>query len=246
MDNLFGQKIIEYNTGEIIFLSSSNIFSKCQCTNWEHNRPCDEKRIDEIYQDIVKCQKIDGIIYIAQVIKNDNIDYICYDGNHRRLALERYQNDIPILISVIFNASNNQIVRNFVKLNKSCPVPTLYIDKKDRHNTIIKNIIYNVVKYFTDNYPKYISTSRNPQRPNFNRDNFIDKLYTFIKQHKINLDQEELLDYLLDINKQYKLLVDNNQIVPKISQRVKDKCDKYKLYLFVKDFSDDLFIKYSN
>lgn len=180
----FGKKIIEYEN-EVLFLTNSSFFNRFDVTNWKHNRPCDEVRIKEIRENIKMNNRVDGIFYIAQLISESGINYVCYDGNHRRNALKNIENEYPILVNILFWGNNNRIVKKFVALNKACPVPEIYIKGKNRKNEQLKLTIESVIKEIVKVYPKNQSPSKNPQRPNYNRDNLADKLYLYFRDNKI-------------------------------------------------------------
>jgi len=258
---MFGKKIIDYTGSsgvkEVTFLTDLTFLSKFKVKNWKHNRPCDLNRVDEIYKTIQINQKVDGIIYIAQQLEENEISYYCYDGNHRVSALKKLPNDleIPLIINILFNATNNSIIRNFSSLNKSCPVPTIFIKKPNEKRDKFKLTLLEVTKYLIEKYPKNVSTSRNPQKPNFNRDQIMDKLYDHYVLINKFPNKEEIISRLEFINKKYhsytiiKNPKDKKNITDKqkkkkndnkISDKILKKCELTGCYLFTKDFTMDL------
>ena len=136
-------------------------------TNWKYNRPPDERKVEEITQYIHDNKKPpDGIIYIAELIDSETktIRYVCYDGNHRREAL-KYVPKMKVLVQLRTNITDEDIKDEFLRLNKTTPVPELYITdeidegKKEK----IKISILNTIKYFAKKYPKHFSSSSRPK-----------------------------------------------------------------------------------
>jgi len=233
----FGKRLHSYNDDEHLFLTNSKqLINFTQ--NWKFNRPQDPTRIEEICEYIEKTNNIDGIIYIGQLIKNKTISYVCYDGNHRRSALEKLEKEYYVLVHVLCNTTDFNIKDRFEILNKSNPVPDIYIREETDNN--VKIMITELVKKITEQWPKHQSGSKKPQRPNFNRDNLTEKLDDILKKKCIDdMDNiDSIWNRILQLNKLYKDFYKDNV---DISQKIMKKCNKNDCYLFLKEFTLDLF-----
>jgi hypothetical protein len=211
--------LIETNIGiHSIFWIPIHIFNQLPIKRWKFNRPPDIDRVYEINECMKKTGHIDGIIYIALI---DN-ELVCYESNHRREALKGLENIKHILVDIIWNATDDIIKQEFIRLNKAVCVPELYIDKTIEIDLDKLRI---AVDDFCKLYKCHKVTSGKPNRPNFNRDNLTDDLYLILKENKISL--EELLLKLTDYNK--KLLLKDKT---KLSEKIIEKCTASGLWLF--------------
>lgn len=229
-------KVIQYNDRQAIYLVDSKDLIHVQ--NWHHNRPPCEKRVLEIQAYIEKTGIVDGIIYIYEIEENNNYNYYCYDGNHRLSALKALRQSYGTLINIYKVNDENPIKEKFIKLNLANPVPKLYFNTDDSQNIIIKNIVNDVVKTLINKYSVHLSSSPHPRKPNFNRDNIVDKLSKFLlDQEKYNITKDQLIAELDRINLDCK----NGKIkIGKVSKSVLDKATKNQCYLFLINFIQEI------
>lgn len=132
--------------------------------------------------------------------------------------------DIPdcnVLISVIWDANHEIIKDKFVILNQANPVPELYIiDGDETRLDHIKTVVYDVTTSLVTKYPKHVSLSKSPRRPNFNRDKLIDQLSNYILENGLyDIDQQTLLSAILELNELYSKAPPVNKISPKIMNK---------------------------
>lgn len=233
---MFGKLLYNISDNEQLFLGTSDDLNCVEM--WKYNRPADMSRVEEIKSYITKSRVVDGIIYVAEV--NDDfgrIKYICYDGNHRRLAIKG--NNYPVLINVMWKVTDKEVKEKFIALNMANPVPELYMIEGDeevieRMKGIVNDVVRDLVKLF----PKHVSTSKSPNRPNFNRDQMVDRLSKYMIDNKMyDIERSDLIKKLLGLNVKY---MGGYGIPKKISNKILDKCEKNKCYLFLKDFTEDL------
>ncbi len=201
--------------------------------NWRKNREPDDERVINIADAIKKGEFVAKYICIAEL----GSDLIVYDGIHRVYAWKRCldNNELDgntiVVVDCIFNASNDVIVNCFKNINKSIPVPEMYIDhiNDDRMDDLsIKNAINDIVKYYCVEYRMFISVSKSPQRPNFNRDMFTDNLYKlFNDMSDVNMTIDELKICLTNLNITYSKKNDSD-----LNQKSLLKCKKHRLFLF--------------
>jgi hypothetical protein len=194
------------------------IFNQLPIRRWKFNRPPDKDRVAEIHEHMKHTQRMDGIVYLAFV----EGELVCYESNHRREALRGLDELADVLVDIIWNATDDLVKSEFVRLNKAISVPELYIQSStDIHFDSIRK----AVDDFCVTYKSHKSTANNPQRPNFNRDKLTDEFYRIIKEHGVTLDV--LVQKLTDHNKRLSLM-DHSKLPTKIVE----KCSRSGLWLF--------------
>jgi hypothetical protein len=209
-----------------------DVFAKMPIRRWKHNRPSDQDRVAEIREFMRGSKRVDGIIYLAGIGQ----DLVCYESNHRREALEGIAHDRivdfrPILIDVIWNATDELIKNEFFRLNKAVSVPDLYIDPTDVGDGVGINAYDRVQQLiaardlFCSKYSAVKVTTNNPHRPNFNSDKLLDDLARVSNSNKISIP--EMLRRLDLLNA--KLARSDHT---KLSQKVIDRCEKSGCWLF--------------
>lgn len=239
---MFGKLIHKYNVNEELYLCSSSDLKGVEM--WKYNRPPDHARVDEIKGYIDKTGVIDGIIYLAEIEEGGCIKYVCYDGNHRRLAVKgcgetKDAYEKRVLVHLLLNADNNLIKDRFIALNQANPVPELYMcEEDDEIVEKVKGVVNDVVRNLVKIFPKHVSTSKKPKRPNFNRDMTVDQLGTFIMEGRLyDLGKEELIKKILELNIKY---MSGYNLPKRVSKNILDKCKSNRCYLFLHDFVKDI------
>lgn len=236
-DKIFGEFITKpnpFNCNEELYMTNSKTLLK-YTKNWKYNRPPDNERVDKIEETLANNTYINVPLQVAEVMTDDkNISYICYDGNHRREALKRTP-ECKVLVHLLRNATEEDIKNRFVIVNSGCPVPELYLGNTEESK---KKIIQTIVDRLCINYKAHKSSSKKPLKPNFNRDNVVDMMFSFLED-KIIENEEDLYKKILTLNKKYS---EGKHIKLKgLRKQVLDKCKKTGCYLFLKnDFTEDL------
>jgi hypothetical protein len=202
-----------------------DVFNRLPIDSWKHNRPPDIQRVEEIRAFMKESKRADGLIYLACI---DN-KIVCYESNHRREALksEMPSDMAHILVDILWNATDEQVKHEFLRLNKAVSVPELYITDE----VVPLEAVRSVVDAFCTNYKSLRSPSAHPQRPNFNRDRLMDEFYRVMKENHIGID--ELTERLTRQNREMSQR-DRRRLSPKIIA----KCEAVGLWLFA--WSDKL------
>ena len=176
--------------------------------NWKKNRPVDESRVRSLkaYHSKTNSKWVDGIVYAW-----DNGEKLqIYDGWTRFTSAE---DDFQMLFCVYKTTTEQKIIDHFFGLNSAVPVPSLYIDNNS------STALIEVVEAFCKRYPAFLSSSRRPHVPNFNRDMLTEALS--------NLDFGELsVDDILEC------LDTANKEVSKLKVTFPDKAKTGNLFLF--------------
>jgi hypothetical protein len=203
--------------GTSIYAVPMKIFKTLDITPWKHNRPPDMSRVPEIHNWMKEFNRMDGILNLAY-IQNEGL--ICFEGNHRRLALEGI--DIKVFVDIIWDVTHDIIKHEFQRINKSVCVPDLYVVENDAS---LRIEIEDAVSIFRKKYQMHESSSGRPIRPNFNRDKLTDEITRL--QKELQIPVSELMDRLNTLNDKYKL-----KDKSKLSQNIKLKCGFSDLWLF--------------
>jgi hypothetical protein len=197
------------------------VFNQLPIKMWKFNRPPDAGRIAEIREATKTAKRVDGLIYLAWV--DDKL--VCYEANHRREALKEDMplNEMaPILVDILWNATDEMVKQEFLRLNKSISVPELYIEPTAEESI---TSVLRVVDAFCAKYPDLRSPSGRPQRPNYNRDKFTDEFVGIMRELRIN--SEELMSRLERLN------IEMSRRDPtRLTMNVINKCRKSGLWLF--------------
>ena len=217
--------------------------------NWEYNRPADSVRFIEIAKSIYNSKNaVDWLLYMSYDNKSDMIKII--DGLHRYCALKHIwcENHKPadfitpneygsagdadwlydkyILISMRCNNTMGELVDLFQSINKSNPIPELYMENND---IVKREIIEEVVKEWQKKYKTHFTSTSKPNIPNVNRDRFIDLLDFIYQKYNISkMNAQTLSEKLYEANNHIRL-----HIPKKISMTAIEKCKQTNCYLFL-------------
>ena len=207
---------------------------------WKYNRPPDTKRVIEVEEYVKEKDMMDGQILLAIV----NGECVCYDGSHRLEAAKRSFPRGGIHVRIIYDSSDSEVKDEFYRINKSIPVPELYFSD-DEISTKLIGIVQNVIRGLCENYKAFVSTSRRPQRPNFNRDTFIEELSDILKNELepeiiMNITENTIAKRLHNVNQTLRENHYTNKDRIKCSAKILAKCEKQKFYLFAGDWKEEL------
>lgn len=215
--------------------------------NWKYNRPPDTIRCNEIAESIyAKKQELDWLIYMVY----DKGALHIIDGIHRFHSLQiiKRENSKPedlitpsifgnnnsagwlyekqLLISIRLNMSEGQKVDLFQSLNKSNPVPELYMFDTDQEK---RHIIETNANEWVTKFKSHFTASQNPQIPHMNRDRFIDVLsYVYDKYELNNSTRYLLTEKLYELNTKLK-----KEPPKKTREAALEKCNKTGCYIFL-------------
>jgi hypothetical protein len=165
----FNELIHQTNIYKIYCISLQKLIKKYNIINWHLNRNVDSTRIENISQTITLTDNtmIPGMI--CGWINGNNLEI--YDGFHRFSACKDYKNMKCIIKIMVCDI--DKIIYDFKNINKSISVPFIYTEENSKKKI---SVCESVVKKLCDKYPHNISSSRSPQRQNFNRDACIDMI----------------------------------------------------------------------
>lgn len=222
--NTIHEEIINYDCKSVIKLLDTSDFDQTYFVNWMNNRNPDTIRVDDIcnYYEKQNITIIPGMIYSWF-----NNDKLCiYDGIHRMLAAYKYNKPMKFLMTVRYTTDEQDIINDFININNSISVPNIYLENTDSNKT---KVCQEVSKTLSELYPKFVSSSRKPTGPNFNRDLFTEFLSDMdIDFGKKNIDKYILQELIYCNNKAYDYITEFSIKYPK-------KCDKYDFWLFYLD-----------
>lgn len=237
MDARFGQLVHEYGPKERLYLARSKTILPI-LRHWKFNRPPDNERVRLIREHIEREGIVDGVIYVAQVVEGRGICHDCFDGNHRRLALEDVAADMPILVHVIIDASHDEIVKRFIALNQSHPVPELFMEEHPEQTQIMRRreTIMKLIELICRRWKKHLSTSRNPRPPNFSRTSLVDLFDQTLTLS--DASAEQIFAEIVSLNDQYR---DGHGLDhSSLKKNILEKCLETGCFVFAKNFCTDL------
>jgi hypothetical protein len=240
------------NTHKVVKITVKDLLN-APITNWKYNRPADPMRCPDIARYIYNSKKpIDTLIYLS--FNNQTMSFDVIDGIHRYTALKlifdktnnidlNVENEFGdtnitdilynsiILLCIRVNAVDSDLYELFKTLNKSNPIPELYIRDTPRDK---KEVIESIASQWQHKYTTHFSSSLKPNKPNVNRDRFIDLLDHLYDKYKITIETKTILSKKLEI---FNTNISNN-ISNKISQKICDKCSESGCWIFIKSIDD--------
>ena len=218
-------------------------------TNWQYNRPADLTRCNDIARYIYNSKNpIDTMLYLSFNNLKQSFDVI--DGIHRYTSLKIIQEhnsaaldlltplefgsnndakwlyDSYIIVNIRINATEGELIELFKSLNKSNPIPELYVRDVNKNK---KDTIEKVANNWQIKYKSHFSSNSKPNKPNVNRDRFIDLLDDIYDKYKIGEDSKFCLEKLLE-----RTNTDISYNIPrKLTQSIKEKCVNSGCWLFI-------------
>ena len=178
---------------------------------------------------------MDTMLYAT--FTNTTKTYDILDGIHRYTALqiicdtEEFSDrdwilESTIFFNVRFNATEEELIGLFKSLNKGMPVPDLYLRDYAKER---REAIEQVAAAWQRNYKLCFSTNVRPQRPNTNRDRFIELLDGLYGHYNFRENGADRLE---------RCLARINQIIAenppkKLSASIRQKCDATGCWLFL-------------
>lgn len=236
------------NYHKIIKITVSDLLS-AKITNWKYNRPPDLTRCFDIARYIYLSKNvIDTMLYVS--FNNINQSFEIIDGIHRYTSLKIIKDenskqldlltpsefgnnneanwlyDSYIILNIRINTTEGELIELFKCLNKSNPIPDLYIRDVNKDK---REIIEAVSNNWQIKYKSHFSSNNKPNKPNINRDRFIDLLEKIYDKHNITNENKQLLDELLQRTNTNILF----NIPKKLSTSIKEKCLGTGLWLFI-------------
>ena len=241
--------IHSYSERHIIIKIKVGDLLNAPITNWKYNRPPDQIRCADIAKYIYLSKKpLDTMLYLSFNNITQSFDII--DGIHRYTSLKilkennnksldlitpgEYGNNNDaewlyqsyIILNIRFNATEGELIELFKNLNKSSPISDLYIRDFVKEK---REIIENVANNWQVKYKSHFSSNNKPNKPNINRDRFIDLLQEIYIKYNINEDNKQLLEQVLE-RTNWNISIN---IPHKLSETILDKCKSTGCWLFI-------------
>jgi hypothetical protein len=167
---------------------------------------------------MIESKRVDGIIYLACVDK----ELVCYESNHRREALDELADVHHILVDILWDATDEMVKAEFLRLNKAVSVPELFVEET---NVVDVDGLLEIRDRFCSAFKSNKTTTQHPQRPNFNPDGLLNEFNRIMKENKIG--PNELWSRLMRLNE-----VMSNRDRSKLSPKIIEKCEKSQCWLF--------------
>lgn len=256
MNTLSLYTIHEYNENHKIIKGTIADFLsiKEKIYNWEYNRPPDISRVTEIAKWIYrKNAPLDWMFYM--IYDNEKQKYNIIDGIHRWEAIKMIEREnkkerdfvtpgvfgyngnadwfyeLPIIISIRYNQSIGEVVDLFQSINKSNPIPELYLSDRDNDK---RKCIEILTDKWQKQYGSHFSPNRKTNIPNINRDRFMDLLSFVYDKYSLDISTSGILEIKVEEANQY--LRDN--IPKRTTIKMREKCMKTGCFLFLVSIDD--------
>jgi hypothetical protein len=240
--------IHEYDESHLVIKLTIGQLLELPIENWKHNRPPDEVRVAEIKEFIHK--QGNDILQPFYIHYNSKKEiYEVLDGIHRYSAMkgaEEHISDKIVFVHLFVDYSCGSLVDIFENLNKTVPVPELYIGQPQA-DTTKKDIIEDVAEQWKNQYKSHFTNSKTSyQIPNIIRDSFINILSELYTSYNVRT-KAKLLELLERGNSNIKdyIIADVSSVeIPiNFSDKQKKKCHDSGCYLLL--YSRDIrLIKY--
>jgi hypothetical protein len=153
-----------------------------------------------------------NIIENGEIIINESIFWL-YSSN--------------IILNVRFNSTDADIIEAFKTLNKSSPIPDIYIRNE---TTERKKIIETVAIEWQNKYNSHFVPTSRPYRPNINRDKFIELLDFIYDKYNIANTSRSLSQIMKTANTNISLNIPSKI---KLTQQIIDKCSSTGCWMFI-------------
>lgn len=198
--DIIGKKIISNDEYDMYNITNYLDFTTL-ITLWEKNRNPDEKRVKKIAIGYINKIVPASNLYISQI----NDKYILWEGQHRYRALAnmciKYDNldflNDKFMCIIYKNDTEEKMIEKFMNLNKAVPVPF----KDPRTNTVIREKAEYIIDNICKTFRKCQSTSPNPNKPNFNKDNVLKDIIKFMKDNNMeDVDEKKLVRKIYVLN----------------------------------------------
>jgi hypothetical protein len=230
-------RVIKLNIGQLLELPIEN---------WKANRPPDDVRVAELEAFIQKqASKVLQPLYIHYNPKTDIYEVL--DGIHRYSAMKAMKEphilDKIVFVHLFIDHDHGSLISIFNNLNKTVPVPELYI-AQSQDNANQKEIIEAVTEQWKKLYKSHFSGSNTScQIPNIIRDHFINILTKLYTSHRIRC-KTKLIELLERANYNIKEYVLSDKKLAEFrknfSENQLQKCSKSGCYLFLYKDIDDI------
>ena len=220
--------LYKYSDNHILCLIITTDLLK-KVSKWSKNRNPDEKRLPYIAEVISRRGFVEGPIYIAKIKGTEKFE--CYDGLHRFTALNIAKNKpSEVLVDLMQDVTEDEVICRFRELNSSIPVPELYITN-DAEN---KESCEKLIEKICNEWKEHKSHSAKPNRPNFNRDMLLDKIYQHFKGK--HLDVNDFWEKMMKLNEEDGKYFNSGKKIPKkYPPKMLEKCITSGCYIFLKD-----------
>ena len=243
-------KIIhKYTDHHVVVKVVMSEFLSAPIVNWRFNRPHDPVRCHHIAMDIYNSKKIvETMFYLA--FNNESAMFDVVDGIHRYTALKLIQKqnssaldllhnesnsmfgnggdakwlyESHVLVNIRFNSKEGEVIDFFKSLNKCNPISEIYIRDVSREK---RDIIESIVSEWQVKYKTHFSSVSKPNRPNVNRDRFMDLLSELYDRFPNKDTLENKLDKM-----NTEILFNHNP--KKLPQKTREKCSETNCWLFI-------------
>jgi hypothetical protein len=251
--------VVEYVDSHGLFKMTISTLLKMHIVNWKHNRPPDMNRCLEMvhyYQSIKPNTRLDSTLHLNLNTTTNQFEVI--DGIHRITALFEMHNmfesnndpqkakqhywfyNTLVLVSIRKDYSDIVLAELFYSLNKSVPIPCLYMESLPEQSIAIgptpqqepnnpiqevndyrRKIIENITAIWETKYKDHFSTNVRCHKPNITPGDFQDMLlemWKIIIQYYPLEEMEVQMNRILEIVNEHAKDTNNTRETAKLKK----------------------------
>lgn len=225
---------------------------------WEHNRPPNEERTEDIVQSL-QHKSLPFTFHLSMIFNHKENRLEIIDGLHRYFAIlslsksleKTEQNqwfyESTMIIEIKINQTKGEIIDWFQTINNCSPASELYLNSTEDKVKLVEEVVNRY--YSNHSYHSHFSGTLKPNIPNTNREFFTDFILHIVDTHNITLETKRKIDEILEnLNQRIKKRVteDNPKLFnKKITKNAMEKCYKTEMFLFLSS-KENLFEMVSN
>jgi hypothetical protein len=185
-----------------------HLYETNRIKTYKFQRPINAKRVNDIKKYIEDNYTHANFIMPPIFVNEIDYDYYILDGQHRIDAIRQLDDiyNFPIHFHITQNLNESQEKVAFININKSEPVPIVYLSDSE-----IKNIMNEFKTKLQNKYPQHIKSSSKCRMPNFCVDSIINTLleiedgyelspFNMLYSHGYTTNSNELLEHFINVN----------------------------------------------
>jgi len=218
---------VVWGSGNVQVVLHNDVQDLGDWVNWEKNRPPDPVRVQAI-ADYFQLHDVGLVPGLVSIWVDANRTHHVYDGIHRLMAarqLTQRQRQLAVLVVYRDTTREQDIIDDFLCLNKSISVPTIYLEPSSEAVDRKRRVCVGIVDELCARYPAFQSASRRPMPFNFNRDNWIEFVCSWNIDFFLPDLQTRVFEVFTELNVQAKAYAEDRMCIP-------HKCYQYNWFLF--------------
>lgn len=219
------QHTVVWASGSVQVVLHTDVRDLKDWVNWNKNRPPDPVRVQAI-ADYLQLHDVRLVPGLVSIWVDANRTHHVYDGIHRLLAAQQItQQQLAVLVLYRDTTREQDIIDDFLCLNKSISVPSIYLEPSSEAVDQKRRVCVGIVDELCTRYPAFQSASRKPMAYNFNRDTWIEFVSSWNVDFFLPDLQTRVFEAFAELNVQGKAYAEDRLCIPR-------KCYQHNWFLF--------------